>query len=133
MYVPVGMTDVLLHPHTGLGAVCSAQVVSLSAGVTEVKPTTVSISSQAMASVAPGGVNTMDLSALTAQEQMELHALLQKYHTVFSNHDGDLGCTNLISHEIPLLDETPVRQRYQRVPPSEYEEAKALINCLKPK
>lgn len=43
VYVPVvnvRMADVFLHPHTGLDIVCSAQVVSLPAGVTEVKPTT---------------------------------------------------------------------------------------------
>ncbi len=40
---------------------------------------------------------------------------------VFSKNDGDLGCTNLISHEIPLLDDIPVRQRFRRIPPSEYE------------
>lgn len=41
-----------------------------------------------------------------------------------------LGCTNLITHEIPLLDNTPIRQRYRRIPPSEYEMAKEHINQL---
>lgn len=42
----------------------------------------------------------------------------------------DLGCTNLISHDIPLLDDVPVRQRYRHIPPSEYEAVKAHINQL---
>lgn len=31
-----------------------------------------------------------------------------KYQTVFSMNDGDLGCTNLSLHDIPLLDDVPV-------------------------
>lgn len=45
-------------------------------------------------------------------------------------HDGDLGCTELISHDIPLVDDVPVRQRYRRIPPSEYEVVKGHINQL---
>ncbi|KAK7918908.1 hypothetical protein WMY93_010192 [Mugilogobius chulae] len=40
------------------------------------------------------------------------------------------GCTNLVTHEIPLLDDVPIRQRYRRIPPSEYEAVKAHINQL---
>lgn len=36
--------------------------------------------------------------------------------------------TNFISHDIPLLDDVPVRQKYHRVPLSEYEEVKNHIN-----
>lgn len=49
---------------------------------------------------------------------------------MFSGHEGDLGCTRLISHDIPLLDDVPVRQRYRRIPPSEYEVVKTHINQL---
>jgi len=41
-----------------------------------------------------------------------------------------LGCTILILHDIPLLDETPVRQRYRHIPPSEYDAVKAHIHQL---
>ncbi len=41
-----------------------------------------------------------------------------------------MGCTSLISHDIPLLDDVPVRQRHRRVPPSEYEVVRAHINQL---
>jgi len=72
----------------------------------------------------------VDLSVLTEPDQTEVRSLLQKYSSVFSAYDGDLGCTNLISHVIPLLNDVPVRQRYRRIPPSEYEEVKAHINQL---
>ncbi|KAL7853106.1 hypothetical protein SRHO_G00188910 [Serrasalmus rhombeus] len=63
-------------------------------------------------------------------EQDQVRALLQKYHDVFSSHEGDLGCVNFISHQIPLLDDVPVRQRHRRIPPTEYEVVKSHINQL---
>lgn len=56
--------------------------------------------------------------------------MLDRYSSVFAANDGDLGCTNLISHNIPLLDDVPVRQRYRHIPPSEYEAVKMHINQL---
>lgn len=64
---------------------------------------------------------------------MQVRALLQKYQVIFSAHKNccrDLGCTSLISHDIPLLDDTPARQRYRRIPPSDYEVVKTHINQL---
>lgn len=75
-------------------------------------------------------IRAIDLSMLSVEEQCKVRALLEDYSSVFSIHDGDLGFTNLISHDIPLLDEIPVRQRYRRIPPSEYEVVKAHINQL---
>ncbi|KAL7870652.1 hypothetical protein SRHO_G00081490 [Serrasalmus rhombeus] len=91
---------------------------------------TATVSSQTVASSVQNGMAAVDLSALTELEQKEVRSLLQKYHSVFSAHEGDLGCTNLIEHEIPLLDDVPVRQRYRRIPPSEYELVKAHIDQL---
>lgn len=133
VYVPVvnvGTTEVFLHPRTGLGILSIAQVVSLPAGVTEVKSTLATVFSQTAVPSVPDRIESFDLSVLTEQEQASVKSLLHKYHSVFSAHDGDLGCTNLIVHDIPLLDDVPVRQRYRRIPPSEYEAVKAHINQL---
>uniref|UniRef100_A0A3B1JWV6 Gypsy retrotransposon integrase-like protein 1 n=1 Tax=Astyanax mexicanus TaxID=7994 RepID=A0A3B1JWV6_ASTMX len=133
VYVPivnVGIAEVFLHPHTHLGSLSMVQVISLPTGITEVRSTTATVSSQVVASSAPNGVEAVDLSALTDQEQGVVRSLLQKYNSVFSAHDGDLGCTNLIEHEIPLLDNIPVRQRHRRIPPSDYELVKAHIDQL---
>ncbi len=72
----------------------------------------------------------VDLSALAESEWVQVRSLLQRYSLVFSAHEVDLGCTNLVSHDIPLLDDVPVRQRYRRIPPSEYEAVKTHINHL---
>lgn len=72
----------------------------------------------------------MDLSSLPAGDQDQVRSLLTKYTSVFAAHEGDLGCTNLIAHDIPLLDNIPVRQRYRRIPPSDYELVKEHIHQL---
>lgn len=41
-----------------------------------------------------------------------------------------MGCTNLIAHEIPLLDDTPICQQHRRIPPSEYDAVQAHIQQL---
>ncbi|XP_077378012.1 uncharacterized protein LOC144019084 [Festucalex cinctus] len=128
--VNVGTMAILLYPRTSLGVLRGAQVVSLPTGVSEVQPFTATVSLQESTISTPKEAPQVDLSMLTGEEQVEVRSVLQKYSSVFSVHDGDLGCTNLISHNIPLLDDVPVRQRYRRIPPSEYEDVKAHINQL---
>lgn len=131
-YIPVvnvGTAELLLYPRTCLGALSPAEVVSLPPGVTEVR-SSATVSAQTAASSGQGGVESVDLSALAEPEQVPVRSLLQRFSSVFSAHEGDLGCTDLLSHDIPLLDDVPVRQRYRRIPPSEYEAVKTHINQL---
>ena len=133
VYVPivnVGTRDVLLYPRTTVGYVSTTIMVNLPPGVTEVEAVTATTSSQTVSTAIQEQIDTLDLGALPTEDQGSARELLQKYSGVFAAHDGDLGCTNRISHEIPLLDEAPVRQRYRRIPPSEYEAAKNHINQL---
>ncbi|CAI5692446.1 unnamed protein product [Oreochromis niloticus] len=132
-YIPVtnvGTAEAVLHPRTHLGVISQATVVSLPAGVGEEHSFPATVSSHTTSSPARDMVDAIDLSALAESEQHEVRLLLQKYRSVFSTHEGDLGCTNLISHDIPLLDDVPVRQRYRRIPPSDYEAVRAHINQL---
>lgn len=131
VYVPVvnvGMTEVLLYCWTGLGTLGVAQVVCLPAGVTDDESMLATVSSQVTTSLVPDRIESLDLSALTEEEQTGVKLLLHRYHSVFSAHDGDLGCTNLMPHDIPLLDDVIIQQWYRRIPPSEYEAVKAHIN-----
>lgn len=133
----VGTTEVILHPRIQIGALCQAEIVSQPESIIETmeeEPSGEQIVTIAMQSVKenplPSAIDALDLSTLTAQDQERVRSLLHGYQSVFSSHDGDLGCTNLIAHEIPLLDETPVRQRYRRIPPSEYDTVKAHVQQL---
>lgn len=115
VYIPVvnvGISDVLLYPRTEVGALHEVCVVSLPSGFKEVPSYLATIASQAVVPMLQNQIDAVDLSALSAEEQKEAKLLLWKYASVFSTHDGDLGCTNLIAHEIPLLDDTPIHQHY---------------------
>ncbi len=126
VYVPVvnvGTVDVVLYASTVIGTVNKVDVISLPPEVAEVTTVTAKVNTQVV-QVSPTvqkQIAMLDLSVLPEEEQGKVRALLEKYVPVFSKNDGDLGCTNLISHEIPLLDDIPVRQRFRRIPPSEYE------------
>lgn len=66
----------------------------------------------------------------TPEQQAELKSLLLKYADVFAVHDEDLGYTDQIRHEIPVLDEIPVSQPYRRIPPNQYKEVRNHISEL---
>lgn len=72
----------------------------------------------------------MDLSALPESDQVKARSMLLNRETVFAASDWDLGCSKLVTHDIPLLDDNPIRQRYRRIPPSDYDEVKAHIHQL---
>lgn len=66
----------------------------------------------------------------TPEQQAELGELLMKYADVFAVHDEDLGYTDRVKHEIPVVDETPVSQPYRRIPPNQYKEVREHISEL---
>lgn len=66
----------------------------------------------------------------TPEQQVELGELLMKYADVFAIHDEDLGYTDKVKHEIPVVDETPVSQPYRRIPPNQYKEVREHISEL---
>ncbi|KAJ7983606.1 hypothetical protein DPEC_G00375400 [Dallia pectoralis] len=85
----------------------------------------------------PGGSDEIHLKiaqlqfpGLTEEQIEQVRRVLGKYTHVFASSDGELGCTEVIQHEIPLTDCVPIKQRYRRIPPSQYEEVKAHIRQL---
>lgn len=121
--------QIVLYPRTVIGTLTTTSVVSLPAEVKEVRAATATVFSLE-ASAIQDRIEALDLSPLSERVQHDVRLLLHKYSSVFYSHDTDLGCTTLMSHDIPLLDEIPVRQRYRHIPPSEYETVKAHINQL---
>lgn len=127
--VNVGSVDVVLYPTTVIGKLREVYLVGQPNGLTEVSLVTAQVASCDI-SVVSEQIELVDLGGLSCEEQEQVRALLREYQSVFSRYEGDLGCTNLLSHEIPLTDDTPVRQRYRRIPPSEYELVKTHISQL---
>lgn len=76
----------------------------------------------------PEGV---DLSHLvcTAKEWEQIRDLFQRHVKVFAK-EGEVGLTDCIKHRINTVDDTPVKQPYRRVPPSQLAELKEHIEDL---
>ena len=132
--VNVGTEDVWLQPHTQLGELHVVDPLQ-SEGSVLIEETddhhTLAVVQQVTAeSTPPSDFSTLSWPNLSPEEIKQGVELLQKHSTVFSRGEGDLGCTTLVEHEIPLADEAPVRQRYRRLPPSQYEQVKAHIQEL---
>ena len=58
---------------------------------------------------------------------MKVEQVLKKWQNIFSNGPTDLGCTNLVEHEIKLKDETPFKEAYRRIPPSLIQELREQL------
>ena len=67
---------------------------------------------------------------LTPPEMKALEELLQRNEDVFSKGPEDFGCTDTIVHDIPLIDPTPFRMPYRRIPPSDFSEVKDHLKEL---
>lgn len=64
-------------------------------------------------------------------EQCErLKNLLWEWRDVFSQHDMDIGLVDAVKHRIDLIDHTPFKQRYRRIPPGMVEEVRLHIRQL---
>ena len=48
--------------------------------------------------------------------------VIERYHHIFAVEDLELGHTDLVKHEIKLMNYVPFKERYRRIPPHQYEE-----------
>lgn len=132
--VNVGTEDVWLQPHTQLGELHVVDPLQPANSVlieeTDDHHTLAVVQHVTVESAPLSDFSSLSWPNLSPEEVKQAVELLQKHSTVFSQGEGDLGCTTLVEHEIPLMDEAPVRQRYRRLPPSQYEQVKAHIQQL---
>ena len=74
--------------------------------------------------------NIKKLTAMTkleAEQKEEFANLLKQYPNLFAHNDTDSGHTTVVKHKIPLKDDTPFKDRVQRIPPGMFEEVKTKI------
>ena len=72
-----------------------------------------------------------DLSEFTPEQKERLMKLIRDNKAVFSKNDDDIGCTNVMEHEIITTDDIPIRQPDRRVLPQlQPEVRKHLQNWL---
>lgn len=131
--VNVGRQDVWLRSNTPLGSLHVVQTKSPLCSVTlmDENGSHVAVIQSIMAdSHQPFDLASVSWPTLSPEQEQQGKALLQKYQHVFSQGDGDLGCTSLVEHEVHLTDDIPIRQRYRRLPPSQYDQVKIHIQEL---
>ena len=67
------------------------------------------------------------LDGLASDDAIRVAALVRQYDSVFSKGPLDVGCCDLIPHEIRVTDAAPVNSAYRRVPSHLVEEVKTLL------
>ena len=63
-------------------------------------------------------------STWTPEQQQKAKDVIKEYSFLFAMGTLDLGKTNLVKHKIELTDYTPIKDRYHRIPPHQYEEVR---------
>ena len=61
---------------------------------------------------------------LSEEQKKLLNDMLHRHVGAFSRDDDDLGYIDNVRHEIPLTDETPIRNPHRRVPPNLQQEVR---------
>ena len=69
-------------------------------------------------------------SVATPEEVTEVESMILRWSHIFSRDSTDLGKTDVLKHRIDLFDETPVKEKARRIPPTMIEELKQHIRQL---
>ena len=64
---------------------------------------------------------------LDEKQQEEVNTFLERWKSLFSLHDLDLGLTDKAVHQIHLKDNTPFKERPRTIPPSMFQEVRAHL------
>ena len=128
--------DVWLPPRTRLGLLSPVECIDNHQ--TEVRFQRISADQEEVSIDQKGRRTEQDAQSIldqldmgsTEEERAKLAVLLSKYAEVFAVKDEDLGHTDIVKHEIHLLDDTPVAQPYRRIPPTQYSEVREHISQL---
>ena len=59
------------------------------------------------------------------KNQAATQVLLPEYQDIFSLEPGELGCTDLVRHEIRVVDDEPFKERFWRILPAMVDEVHA--------
>ena len=63
-------------------------------------------------------------STWEADTQAKAFEIVHRYSFLFAMDSLDLGRTDLVQHHITLTDYTPIKDRYRRIPPHQYDEVR---------
>ena len=71
-----------------------------------------------------GKLDLEGIKSWSPEEQKEVKDVIIEYSSLFALKDMDLGKTDKVKHSIKLTDNPTFKERYRRIPPHQYEEAK---------
>ena len=117
----------------------AVELVNVSARERHIQPGAVICSLQAVDVEATESVSTPNeddswLDLFTWPENPEhaqaIRDIVVRFRDVFSTHSLDYGHTDLVEHKIDLTDETPIKLRHRRIPPSMYDEVRQYLDEL---
>ena len=72
-------------------------------------------------------LSNFKFSDVSESDLPELKKFLSSNRDVFSLSTGEMGCTNVITHKIEMLDSTPFKQKFRPIPPGSYDEVKSHL------
>ena len=78
-------------------------------------------------------VEQIDLSSIqnwSKSLQQQVRELLMEFQDIFALNDLELWRTNLVKHHIPLTNSVPFKDRYTRIPPSQFEPLRKLLKNM---
>ena len=64
----------------------------------------------------------------TPEQRKATDDVIERYHHIFAVEDLELGCTDLVKHEIKLTNYVPFKERYRRIPPHQYAEVRKHLD-----
>ncbi|KAH3876242.1 hypothetical protein DPMN_000079 [Dreissena polymorpha] len=67
---------------------------------------------------------------LNPSQHEELMKILEVHKGIFSTSETDIGSCDIMKHRIELIDKTPFKERYRRIPPSMIEEVRKHLEDL---
>ena len=90
------------------------------------------VSQQRVETEKPSHLDRVDLSdtKLSTEQKHEVLQFLQKWQHVFSKSSTDLGCTDLVQHEIHLKNEQPFKEPYRSIPPALIQEVREHLKAM---
>ena len=72
----------------------------------------------------------IDTSNLTPDQISRAKEVLGYWSGIFSTSPTDLGRADIVKHEIKLIDDTPFKDPYRRIPPALYEEVRQHLRDM---
>lgn len=142
--VNIGQEDIWLEPKSRLGLAHFVNIVRESIDSpqyeVEARDSEIIVRLEKMEVSAPESVCNkiddlpfkvdIDKTDLSLEHERQIASLFMRYKEFFVESEDDLGFTDLVSHNIPTVDDVPVKVPHRRVPPNLLPEVRDLVNKM---